>query len=460
MHIGGRMGRVGLIGDNSDQYVAILIELWNKGECAVLIDCHCPPETMCKMLREAEASQCYIQNEYYEKVSCLCGYGVEFLPYSKKVSGAAILDKKHYDSFSENYSDSEAVVIYSSGTTGNAKGVILSHYAIQTNADSIASYMELACNDRLYLAKPLSHSSSLIGELLVALKNGVDIVIAPVHVPPRYAINNIKRFGISVLCLNPTLLSLYADEVMNSKYELNTLKSIYVSGAILRENILEKARRAFYNCSIYNSYGLTEAGPRVTSQKLGNLGRLSVGKTIKGVSVLIVNDYGEIVPKGETGIVHIKTPSLFKGYVKTNSNARMPLCKGWLNSGDIGYIDLYNELHITSRVDDMIVLNSHKIYPSDIENLILETSEVEDCVVTNIELAEQAFIGCLYVSKKDLTEEIRLILKRKLLPYEIPSFFARCENLPKNQNGKIQKELVQKVLLKELSISKKKQRNG
>lgn len=443
------MARIALIGENSTSFVKELIDIWNSGDCAVLIDWRTPVSAAIEMMFEAGVSECRIEREIYNKASKFKSDNIAFVTF-KGENQAELLPQYIYDSFKENYSTSEAVVIYSSGTTGKAKGIILSHYAINTNADAIIDYMKPTTNDSVYIVKSLSHSSTLTGELLVALKSKTKVLIAPTIVPPRYVFNNLIKHGITILCVNPTLLSMYADECKRHEYNLSSLRVMYVSGSILNDKTYKVAHEVFKDTAIYNVYGLSEAGPRVTAQGADCCKGNSVGKTIKFVEIAIVNEQGECLKKGERGIVYVNTPCRSNGYI-TGNEKNSSFYKNWLNTGDIGYIDENDELCIVDRLDDVIIINSHKIYPSDIERTIINNTDVSECVVVKVETNNNVFIGCLYTGKLYEETKIKERLNKHLLPYEIPRCFIHGDMIPKSKNGKILKpkviSLIEKTIM-------------
>lgn len=431
------MSRIALIGENSVDYVNILLDIWNNGDCAVLLNPNTPLRSALQMMEDAGVTQCYIEEEIYNLYDSTEGEKINFKSFKNSHRlYPMLLPQQVYRKYNNNYSYKEAVIIYSSGTTGKAKGIILSHFAIQTNADSIIEYMELSKNDTFYVCKSLTHSSTLVGELLVALKTGAGIVLASTFVSPKTVLKRICMFNITILCLNPTLLELYSDEYINNPLKDFSLRVIYVSGAPLNKKLYKKAHLAWGDIPIYNVYGLTEAGPRVSAQSIENNRGISVGKPIRNVQAIVVDSCGSPVPDGECGILHINTPSIYSGYV-TGGEKNKSLYHNWLNTGDIGLFDSCGELYILNRVDEVIELDSHKIYPGDIENIILNEMSISECKVIGLKKDERKVLGCLYVSEVPIDTEIRMKLKKKLLAWEIPQIYLKCPSIPKNQNGKI-----------------------
>ena len=230
------MARVALLGDNSTEYVSIILDIWNNKDCVVLFDCNLPLHVAINMMLEANVQKCFIEKSLFSKYVVEEFYNIEFIVYEKKKNTPSYLSERVYRQFQEKYTQDEAVVFYSSGTTGESKGIILSHFAINKNAEAIIDYMNLNKSDCIYIAKSLSHSSTFTGELLVALKTKTKVVIAPTIVPPRYVLANIFNFKVTIICLNPTLLAMYIEEYLRNNYDLSSLRTIYVSGSILSDN--------------------------------------------------------------------------------------------------------------------------------------------------------------------------------------------------------------------------------
>ena len=439
------MARVALVGTNSIGYIHAMIDIWNRGLCVVLIDYRTPFHAALRMMREAEVKKCYVQENLWRECISVCTE-IEFIRYPASSELTFILPKLLYNEFHPNYSHHEAVIIYSSGTTGKSKGIILSHFAINTNADAIINYMNpCAHTDCIYTVRPLSHSSTLTGELLVALKSHTKMVVTTTAVPPRLILSSVKQHGVTILCINPTLLSLLCDEAKRRFYDLSCLQKIYTSGSILNDSVYRSAKTILPDIAVYNVYGLSEAAPRVTAQTSECCKSNSVGRPIKGVEVMVTNESGTPVSNGRRGVIHVKTPSMFSGYVRGNEK-HPSLYQGWLNTGDIGFWDEFGELHVVGRVDDVIICDAHKIYPTDVEKLILENPSISDCAVSRCAVNGTEMVGCLYVSNSDCVTEIVHGIKDRLAPYEIPKKYLRTEAIPHNSRGKVDRKAVADIL--------------
>ena len=428
--------RVALIGENSVEYINALLEIWNNGDCAVLIDWRIPIKTALQMLQEAKVEQCYVENKFYcddfETIN------VDVVVFYRNNIHIQYLPLEVRKKFNNSYSDEEAVIIYSSGTTGNSKGVILTHKALTINADAIISYMKPTENDCIYITKTISHLSTITGEILVSLKANIKLVVAPIIVPPRYTLLNVEKYAATILCINPTLLRLYVEEYRKNKerYNLTLLKKIYVNGAKANKNLIQNAQEVFKDQQIYYEYGLSEAGPRVASQAVGYCSIDSVGKPIKGVQVKIIKESGKIADINEHGIIHVSTPSRYQKYV-SGEEKFCSLYEDWLNTGDVGYIDVTGDLYILSRIDSVIIKDAHKVYPCDIEEEIRKIKGITGCCVTHIEYQDKIWIGCIYTGDNVEENAIKRNLNSSLMSYEIPDIYIHSEDIPITKTGKV-----------------------
>jgi len=429
--------RIGLIGDNSIEFLRHLLKIWEHNDCAVIVDWRIPWDTVQRMFEECGVVESYIDSNYAKNIQ-IDSENIK-LNFFDSIHDIECVPNDVMECFQERYSHDEALILFSSGTTGKSKGVILTHYAINTNANAVIKYMHFEEKDCIYIIKTLAHSSTIVGELLVGLKKKARIYIAPTILSASTNLEKMQNIGATVVCMNPTVLQIYVMTQKIKHYNLQVLRTIYVSGSILAAKDIEDAKRCFENTDIFNVYGLTEAGPRVTAQSAENESNKpgSVGRAIAGVRIKVLNEQGSEATVNEKGLVCVSTPSISKGYADS-SIEKKTIDKEWINTGDIGYIDEDGELFITGRADNMILVSSHNVYPEEIEDYINTLDGVVDCtVLSQKDHVYGEKLCCYYVSSDEINaEKLREFCKKRLSSYEIPASFVKVDKLITNINGK------------------------
>lgn len=436
--------KIAIIADNSRDYVISLLEIWRDGDCAVLIDWRFPWENIAVILNQIQIDFCIVDERFKAEIS-FENFPYRIIPRSMEIE--KISPQEGYN-YCARYSNESALILFSSGTTGKSKGVVLSYASIDYNSDSVIDYINPEDDDSIYIMKTLSHSSTVVAELLVAVRAGITIWLAPTIFPVRIAIREIKENNVTIICLNPTLLSLMVEYINRNHIEIDTLKNIYISGSILQSSLWHSAHIAFSNANIYNVYGLTECGPRVAA--LGTTERnsvISVGRAIAGVCVQVRNSKGKELGAEEIGEIWVKTKSLFKCYL----NKKLEIDKkGYFFTKDIGYLNEKQELFVVARKDNMIVSSSHNVFPEDLEARISNLEDVKENVVIGVDDEKYCNrIICLYTSKTgERIEDMRKKCLECMAVYEVPSEFVFVKELPKNINGKIIRDEIRNTYMK------------
>ena len=430
---------VGIISDDSANVIMTMLKLWERNQKVVLIGNDLPVKVVEDIFRENNVGECHCNLLDAVKYKML---NINTVLFQKEEKGC--LDTKGLIRYLRPESEEIALVLYSSGTTGRAKGVMLSHKAINENADAIIRYMLPQKDDSFAIIKKLVHSSTIVGEVLVAIKSGCPLYFTSPYRNIRMMLDVISESKATITCMNPSLLALFLrlsdnELVRKTKY----LRKIYISGAILSKELLIEARKRLKNCTIYNVYGMTECGPRIASQELATTyDNCSVGKPISGVKIRIMNEAGaEINESHLVGRIEVQTPYRAKGYV--NGFALHIDDKGWYSTGDAGYMDEDKNLYITGRVDNMLNVAGHNVYPESVENVIRCVDGIDDCIVVG---QKDEILGCIlccyYSGKKVLEKDIYEQCKCHLLPYEIPRRYEYIEAF-QYTNGKIMRKQIE-----------------
>ena len=332
------------------------------------------------------------------------------------------------------------VLMCTSGTTGKPKASMLTGSALIMNAHKILDYFPLSMSDRILIGRPLYHCAVLIGEVIVALLQGTNIVFYSEKFNPIMISKILNKREISVMCGTPTLLKTIADYFLHLK-KACSLKTIALSGELLLSEYIQTMKKAFIEAKIFNVYGLTEAGPRVSylDSRLIEKKAGSVGKALKNVDIKIIGDSGENKPF-EVGRVFVNTPTVMKGYYNNAIETEKKIKGLWLETGDLGYLDKEGYLYISGRSDDMIIKSGINVYPQEIENKFLELPEVEDVMVYGelVNDIEQICADVVVDNKykqcdtQNIMNHISDILPSHLIPYRL----RVVEQLPRNGSGK------------------------
>ena len=199
--------KVALICRNSNSFVEKLLEIWEKNNIALLIDTLSTIENIKKIICAEHITKAYVDSRYSSVILALTVLNVHIKCIYVESTSCEQLKGINYMRFQCKYTDDPAVVFFSSGTTDNAKGVVLSHNAINRNANKIKTYMQADENKTIGIIKSLVHSSTLVGELLVALKSKMKLFFIN-SVSPSIILKHIQKQNINIVCLNPALLQI------------------------------------------------------------------------------------------------------------------------------------------------------------------------------------------------------------------------------------------------------------
>lgn len=361
--------------------------------------------------------------------------------------------------------DDDAVIFYTSGTTGRPKGAISTHRSMIANlqntlyttvanamADPEAGNMLGGSGPTVsLLTSPLFHVSGCHSGLVVGMLAGVKIVIPVGRFDPAEALRLIEEHGVTVWATVPTMVWRVCEYPGRHDYDTSTVTSVAFGGSPSAEELQRKVAETFPNVrSTSNAYGLTETSSVATVISGADAKRKpdSVGPPVPTVEVRIVDDDNDPVPTGRAGEVCIRGPILMKGYWnKPEATAEAIDEEGWLHTGDIGFLDDEGFLTITDRKKDMIIRGGENVYCVEIENRLVEHPAVADAAVIGVphpELGEEVKAVVQVEPGHTLTEdEVREWVRAELADFKVPAHVElRDEPLPRNASGKLLKNIL------------------
>ena len=346
--------------------------------------------------------------------------------------------------------DTEALLLFTGGTSGRAKGVPLTHGNIIANAGQIGSKWSAQPDDVVLHVPPMFHSAELVKT--VYFMQGSASVYLP-KFDPDALLRTIEEFSVSFALLVPTMLMLTLQSGKASQYDVSSLKQIIYGASPMSADWVKAAFEAFPNVEIAQGYGLTETAPLLTmldhqshmdALATGNPTRLSsCGRVLEGVDLKVMDTDGVECSAGQVGEIHARGDNVFRGYLNQAELTEQVLVDGWFHTGDLGYLDKEGYLYLKDRKQDLIVTGGENVYSSEVEAVLNRHPAVLEVAVIGIpdEIYGEKVIAVVTAKTvSDLTQdEIIEFCRGKIGGYKIPKEIHVVESLPKSALGKVLK---------------------
>lgn len=355
--------------------------------------------------------------------------------------------------------DDIAYLQYTGGTTGGAKGVMLTHRNIVSNLMQVSawvdSFFKKKYDDGIINALPLYHIFSLTANCLVFLRVGFNNILITNPKNMIEFVGELKRQPFSVILGVNTLFNKLLKDEDFCQLDLSSLKFSLGGGMSLQRPVAEKWQRVT-GLPLLEGYGLTEASPVVSITPLsakkftGN-----IGLPVPSTEIKICDEEGNELPIGQPGELYVKGPQITKGYWKNPEKTKEILTEdGWLKTRDIVYIDHNGYLHFVDRKNDIISVSGFNVYPNEVEEIIMGIKGITEVAIVGVKTEEQGESVKAFIVKEDPTisqEDILQHCRQFLIGYKIPRFIEFRRELPKSTVGKI----LRRVLRDERENAKK-----
>lgn len=343
-----------------------------------------------------------------------------------------------------NVDEDVAIMLHTSGTTSNPKKVMLTHENLISNIESNVESLSLREDDRSLIVLPMCFGYCNTSQFLTHFYLGASIIIYDgIFVPSRFLYYIEKYQCTNTTCI-PSMLYLLVKSTLQS-YHLSTLRYLCFGGGSISVEILRKTINMLPNTGIVQTYGQTEAGPRVTcllpEDSLRKLG--SVGKAIPGVSVKIFNESDEEVENGVEGEIVVRGKNVMRGYFKHQDETSRVIVNEWLHTGDIGRFDNEGYLYIVGRKKNVIISGGLNIYPEEIEEVLRTYPGVSEAYVfpQKHELLGEVPVARIVVDRDVIPNVGKLheYCKNNLETQKVPGVIEIVEYIEKTYNGKIRR---------------------
>jgi malonyl-CoA/methylmalonyl-CoA synthetase len=438
-----RHERVAFLSPPGAEWVSVLRHIWRGGGIAVPLAAAHPPAELEHVIVDSGASIVVSDPEAAPMLAPLAA-----------AAGANFIDHRSFnvDHRSSDARDGRALILYTSGTTGKPKGVVLTHANLDAQVQSLVSAWEWTPADRTLLVLPLHHVHGIVNVVLSALRVG-----AICEMPPRFdAVHTWTRLASGEVTLFTAVPTIYhrliaawdaapPDQQRAWSEGVRRLRLMMSGSAALPVSVLERWR-AITGHTLLERYGMTEIGMGLSNPLHGERRPGFVGVPLPGVTARLVDDGGRQVTDGTAGELEVRGPGVFHEYWQRPDDTRTAFRDGWFRTGDVAVVEdgAYRLLGRTST--DILKVGGHKISALEIEEVMRQHPAITECAVVGLpddEWGERVAIAAEVRAGQSLAlPDLQSWAKPLLANYKLPRELRCVEALPRNAMGKIVKPRV------------------
>ncbi|MBT2304917.1 AMP-binding protein [Variovorax paradoxus] len=442
----GRGDRVALLAPNSDALVRAILACWWLGAVACPLNIRWSTPELAHALQDSEAALLLVD----EALAALApSSGPALVRLSALEEEGARLEPP---ADTRTGGDALAAILYTGGTTGRSKGVMLSHANFWTASIARAAELNNAPDSVSLLVAPLFHVAGLgrlVGQLIAG---GHCVTMAQFR--PAAVIEAIAEHRIGDIIVVPSMLQSLLDDPAFTPERVQSLARIAFGAAPMPPDLLDRALAAWPDAEFFQAYGLTEtagavcinlpANHRPEARALGLLN--SVGRAGLGAEIIVADESGRELPRGEVGEVLARGPMVMQGYWRNPEATASALREGWLHTGDAGRMLSDGHLFIVDRLKDMIISGGENVYCAEVEAALRSHPRVAQAAVIGVPDArwgEAVHAVVVMVDEAAATaDELRAWCRERLAGYKCPRGISFLRELPMSAAGKVLKNAL------------------
>jgi len=432
--------------------------LWRAGAVVTPAMFLLAPEDLRHVIEHSEASAVITTPEFVDKVrdaadgvDCVrhvISTGVE--ASDAGLLGLSELEQSDQAAIVPRADDDLAVLLYTGGTTGRAKGVMISHASLNFTGQAVEKAAHVSGVNRHLMTLPLAHAY------------GILMTIAGLHAPeppalvlmrwfdPAAFLRLVQEHGVHSAALVPSMIQMLMAQPVE-EFDLSSLSYFGSGAAPLAPEVVEEVRRRLPWVSIREGYGLSETAALVSTNPAGREKPGSVGLPVPGAEVRILDDDGHSLPAGEPGEVCVRSPAVMQGYWRAPEATAEAIRDGWLHTGDIGRLDEEGYLFIVDRKKDLIIRGGFNVYPRDVEDALLEHPAVAGAGVVGRPDSRRGeeVVAFVALTSPDVVTADELVAwaRERIGGYKYPREVHIVDAIPLTAVGKLDRKALRARLL-------------
>ena len=335
-------------------------------------------------------------------------------------------------------------LMYTSGTTGRPKGVMATHRNVWHNATNFGE-VHFQPTDTIMVATPIFHCWGLVNGTFGMLSKGGTVITVERFYPDR-ALSDIERFKPTIFQGVPPMFNLLLRQPELDKREIASVVFCLSAATKMPENLIHQVEQRL-KWRYAEAWGLTEVSCVGTTAPYKETRIGSCGQGMDDAEIKVVDEQGVILAPGQQGELCIRGTCVTEGYLnKPEATEEAFDAEGWFHSGDVAYVDAEGYAYIVDRIKDMINVGGEKVFPSEVEDMMLAHSKIKDLVIVGIpdELKGEAPKAFIVLQEDEVTTEaeIRAYCKAKMAPYKVPVAVEFIEEVPRSASGKALRRLL------------------
>ncbi|MGV9313895.1 acyl-CoA synthetase [Streptomyces sp. NPDC003691] len=451
----GEGDRVAVLAMNSDHYHEVFFASWWIGAAVNPVNLRWSPAEIVYALDDSGSGVLLVDDAFAGLVPELrsrcpklttvlyCGDGPTpegTLGYEELLSGSAPAEDLRAGG------DTLAALLYTGGTTGSPKGVMISHRGLTTSTLGAQATTSAAVADgTLLVVTPMFHIAGLVGWLGQIIAGGT-IVFLP-SFTPESLFRAVSRHRVTAMGLVPTMIQMLVDHPAADTCDLSSVRRIGYGASVISESLLTRAMDMFPGAEFRQLYGMTETAVVTTlgpgEHRTGGRLLRSAGRAAPHCEIRVVGPDGAELPRGRTGELLCRGDNVMLGYWNRPAETAAALRGGWMHTGDGAYIDEEGYVFITDRIKDMIITGGENVYPAEVENALARHPAVASCAVIGLpdeRWGERVHAVVVLRPGATATEaELRDRARETIAGYKVPRSVEFTGALPLSGAGKVLK---------------------
>lgn len=463
--LGVRAGdRIALLAQNSSRYVECFLAAWWAGAVANPVNTRWSVAEIAYSLNDCECAALVVDDAFLPLVAAIRAAcpGLRHVIHAGGVATPpGVLDYETLLAAADSVEDSRcsgdtlAAILYTGGTTGFPKGVMLSHANFWCSSVARMAEIPNYCDSVSLVVTPLFHVAGL-GRLVNAVIVGGTCVMQP-QFKPATVLQAIAEHRVTDIVLVPSMIQMLLDDAAFDPVRIASLQRIVYGAAPISATLLDRVLDLMPWVEFIHTYGMTETAASVSVNPGSNHGPegrangrvRSAGRGGFGVEVKIVDADGAEVTHGTVGEIVVRGPAVMCGYWNKPEETRAVLQDGWLHTGDGAWMDEEGYLYVVERLKDMIISGGENVYSAEVENVLIRHPAVGACAVIGVPHTTWGeAVHAVVVPRAGMsvsTEELREHCRSQLAGYKCPKTVEIRDELPMSAAGKVLKNALRKT---------------